>query len=357
MKKFIIASIIFLCLILVILFAVSSGGDDENNIEETKEEVVRTSFNLPIQTRNYKIGLAGYTPINFPSPETSDALDFWDDVEEYSEVYGVHTNWTDTLSLDVAAKSQNNDIELVLGFQEPGEWMDKKGEYIAKAKDVLKKYPQIKYLAVGNEVNIEFEEHPNEFENFINSYKEIYDSIKQEFPAVKVYTVFQYDFLKGDGYLSGKKDSRNPQWDILTRLEDKLDLIGLTAYAYFDYKTPAEIPDTYFSDIRAYSQKPLAITETGWMSRTAFGGKNAPISNQGFAGSEIEQSDYLKKLVTLLNNENVEYVNWFPLNDISDWVDSDEGMEGFELFDSIGLRNNDGVSKHVFNLWLELKTI
>jgi hypothetical protein len=320
----------------------------------TPETPVPNSFN--ISSRNFKAGISGFAPRDFPRFGFNDLLSFWSTIRQEAEVYGIHTDWKETAHIEDSAAELEIDFELVLGFQTPEDWTTQVDAFIEVAKELLRKYPQIRYLGIGNEINIEYEKSPEQFGEFIKAYKRIYSELKAQFPEVMIFTVFQYEAMKGEGYLTGFSALRDKQFFLIDQLIDSIDLIALTFYPMLDYRTPAEIPSTYFDDVTAYGKK-IAITETGWMSRETYGGLLKQLSDDGFAGSETEQADYLKWLVAASQTTSFEFINWFHLHDPFTWENGDEGAENFAAFDSISLHKNDGTEKQIWALWQELLAV
>lgn len=93
MKKIIFALISILCLALLAIFYTIANHNKNKpftNNTNTIGETSRTSFNLPIDSRGYKVGISGFLPANFPSHSISDTNTFLNDTNSYSEIYGVH---------------------------------------------------------------------------------------------------------------------------------------------------------------------------------------------------------------------------------------------------------------------------
>ncbi len=344
LKKFLIAFLLLIaCLIVFSVLLLAIANRENNKIENSAEELKEKPL----------YGISGYTPSNFPNSNVTEIQNFWADIKSYTQVYGVHVDWKDTKVLDTASRQTNKDIELVLGIQDPAEWVNSKEQYIAKSKQLLSQNKNIKYFAIGNEVDMLYVKYSNQFDSFVNLYNDAYSEIKESFPDVKIYTVFQYEHLKGDGYLLGKKDERSDLFVLISKFK-KLDLIGITTYPYFDYQNPDQIPSDYFDLLKNYSEAKIAITETGWPAKTRFGGKLESLNNQGFVGSEEEQVQYLDWLLTFKSApDQFEYINWIFVNDVVQWSDG-TASTGFELFDSIGLKNHEGTPKLVWKKWVEV---
>lgn len=295
-------------------------------------------------------GIAGFVPANFPNYNQESFVSMWQELNANTEIYGVHTDWQE-LSLVAQAQNQySGSLVVVLGWQDPAEWKAGATSLITQVLDLVAANTKIKYLGIGNEINLLRAQNPTDFKNYITGYKQLYQEVKTKFPMLSIFPTFQYEALIGKGYLSG---GHNESWDLLKELDDYLDLVVLTTYPYFDYKLPTDIPANYFAEATKYSVKPLAVSETGWMSRQSFGGKFSSLSEQGYAGSEQEQVDYLRKLREILPKDNTEFVNWAFLHDISKWQEGDEPSL-HPLFDSIALKNNDGSSKLVWEEWQNL---
>lgn len=343
-KKILTVVIILLMCVTIITVSIFLASQDNNN---DSSELQPNVIEKPLY------GISGYTPANFPSSNLTEITNYWSDIKDHSQLYGVHVDWKDTKILDTASKRVDSDIELVLGIQNPAEWTSSKSQYIEKATEILSKNKKVKYLAIGNEVDTLYEKYPNDFDNFVSFYNEAYVALKQKFPDVKIYTVFQFEHLKGDGYLLGKKDERSDLFFLISKF-NVLDLIGLTTYPYFDYQNPEQVPGDYFGILKNYSSSKIAITETGWPARTNFGGKLESLNSQGFTGSEEEQVTYLNWLLAFKDKKDqFEYINWIFVNDAVAWSNGAPSTQ-FELFDSIALKNHEGVEKLVWKKWVEV---
>mgnify|MGYP002624222832 CR=1 FL=1 len=294
-------------------------------------------------------GISGYTPPNYPFSNLEERKQYWEEINMYAQVYGIHTDWQDLDIISIAEEEYDGEISLVLGYQSPLEWGSERGDFLETVLRVLEETPQIAYLAIGNEVNALYEKYPDEFPQFVDDYKYLYVQIKEEHPDLPIYTTFNYESLIGEGYLFGHTISHVPQTHLLSEFGEMLDLVGLTVYPYFDHANVSDIPNDYFEPLSEY-EIPLAITETGWMARTSSGERLSGIDELGLSGSEEEQVMYFEWLQALPGKENLVFINWVFLNDPYEWengTDSDK----FEAFDSIGLKYHDGSEKEIWLHW------
>lgn len=299
-------------------------------------------------------GIAGYSPAGFPNSSIEQAEAYWADVNEYSSQLGVHVDWQDLNFLEVAVQKYKGDIVLVLGLQRPTEWLQSEQQVLAKIFELLGKYPQIKYLGIGNEVNLLAEQYEAEFPQFLEAYRLLYWETKRNFPEVKIFTTFQYEALKGEGYLMGNADVREPRWELLDEIAGYYDMVGLTVYPYFDLAAPAQIPTNYFEPLLTKVTKPIIITETAWISQPNFSGELEVLLDKGLTGSEEEQVEYLGYLQTL-SVDKFPVVNWLFLHDPKNWSSPIASLKPSDFtFASAALKNYDGGEKQIWEKWKNL---
>lgn len=355
-KKTVVA-IILLTMVVVFscLWLSFSAVRNQSTTEPSPSPVYTTKYDFSIVAREFEIGTAGFIPANFPEYNTNDLLSFWSDLNTYAEVYGVHVDWQDTAVLESTSNNYTGDLLVVLGLQMPEDWDENVEDFIEEADRLLNTYPKIRYLGVGNEVNAFYQKYPSsQIENYLEAYKIIYRELKLTHPQIMIFPTYNYETLIGEGYLANTPGAR---LDMFLELEPTMDAVALTVYPFFDYASPKEIPDDYFSPVLELSKKPLIITETGWPAKSEFSESNKALEEQGFAGSEQEQVLYLQKLVSLANGANVKVLNWAFFNDYAVINQPNPDMPEQALFDSIGLNWNDGKDKEVLIAWRDLKRI
>lgn len=317
---------------------VSAPGD----VEVAKDEV--------------HFGISGFNPQYFPNSSQGEIETFWEEVNDYSRIYGVHVNWNDLQVLKLASDYYNHNVSLVLGFQDPQNWAENVDDLVKTVDSILSEHSKVKYLFIGNEVNLLYLEHRAEFPGFLLAYEKVYQSVSQKYPEVKIGTVFQYDALRNSAKLM--PNISKDQFELFNEFNGMMDVVGLTVYPFFNYSTPQEIPESYFLDLQAYVDMPIAVTETGWMSRTSFGEGFEHLVEDGTTGSEQEQVQYLSFLQDLIENDKykVEFINWAFLNDITEWQDGENSNLdlGLVLFDSVGLRMHSGQEKLIWDEWIKI---
>jgi hypothetical protein len=169
--------------------------------------------------------------------------------------------------------------------------------------------------------------------DFVALYNEAYDVIKEVSPDTKVFTVLQYELLKGHNFWSLEPaDESKTQWWMLDLF--KSDAVAFTTYPCLVYRDPSEIPDDYYSEIRDHTFKPIIFSEIGWHSEA---------SPAGWESSEEEQARFITKYHSLTEGFSVEVSVWSFLYD----------QDTLEPFRSMGLLRPDGTSRPAWDIWVK----
>ncbi len=196
-----------------------------------------------------------------------------------------------------------------------------------------------RYLGLGIEVNVLYERSPSDFDSFVKFYDQMYDAVKAASPDTRVFTIFNLEKMKGlgGGLFGGANDPAKAQWALLDRFP-KADLVAFTTYPGLIYKSPADIPADYYSEIQKHvTAKPIAFTEIGWHTAT---------SPAGWESSEAEQAEFITRFFQLAAPVNPELEIWSFMFDQAVAVP----------FASMGLRRStDGGAKAGWRAWIETK--
>lgn len=208
--------------------------------------------------------------------------------------------------------------------------------YKTSTATFIEKYKP-KYLGIGIEVNVLYEKSPSDFEAFVQFYSELYQMVKAKSPATMVFTIFQLEKMKGlrGGLFGGTNDPAKAEWALLERFSDS-DIAAFTTYPGLIYKTPAEIPQDYYNEIKRYTKNKIAFTEIGWHSLA---------SPPGWESSDAEQAQFVTSFFSLSKELNVELALWSFMYD----------QNVIEPFKGMGLRQNEGTAKPAWDEWLSAK--
>lgn len=312
--------------------------------------------------RSFEMGVAGLIPRNFPDPSDTDWLNMYETLHETGELLGVYTNWADSsetvgeipgvvnvafglaprygftplVGLGFHRDVPGGGLELTISWDDPNDVSQFKQVAVAIAQQY-----QPKYLVLGGEVNRYYEHDPANFDQFVTVYAEAYDAIKAASPQTLVFPVFQLEMTKGGAYLTGGSETRQPQWELLDRFGERLDLAAFTTYPFLDYGSPTDLPEDYYTEISTHTSRPIAFTEIGWPSAPL---ATAPESEYG--GSPDEQAAFVRRFFQLTADTELVLALWaFP---------HDLGSGSFNAaMDSLSLRQNDGTPKPALAVWQE----
>lgn len=197
--------------------------------------------------------------------------------------------------------------------------------YLDLALDMCKTY-DAKYLALGIGNNFHYRYSPETFDLWVEAYKNMYDEVKKEYLETKVFVTFQYEMTKGVG--TKYWGEHDPEWEILDKFGDKLDIIAFTTYPELEYSSIEEIPEDYYSEIKNYSNKPVSFTEIGWQD---------------------DDGTFISKFLELTESLNKEFILWIFMHDTK--------MTENNPLPGVGLREYDGSPKQAWHAWKELKEV
>jgi len=118
---------------------------------------------LPISTRSFEMGTAGFIPRHYPNSSQDDWRDLFEhDAASYGEIYGVHidpagkVNEDGILEQAQLAFKQVRDVEPYIAFSvnyEDGPFTHERGEELKRAAVAIAKKYQPKYISLGVESN------------------------------------------------------------------------------------------------------------------------------------------------------------------------------------------------------------
>jgi hypothetical protein len=165
-------------------------------------------------------------------------------------------------------------------------------------------YFQPDYLAVGIEVNELLHNSPQMWYPFVELHKYIYTDLKNLYPELPVFFTVSLHNLTNPGW----KDT-DKQQDEIRKLLDFCDVLGISYYPFMAGQS--EMPIETFEWIRGFTDKPMAITETG------FPAEDIVLKTYGFTipGSPEKQTTYFKTLLDVANTYDYLFVIAFLYRD------------------------------------------
>lgn len=194
-----------------------------------------------------------------------------------------------------------------------------------------------KYLAFGVEMNSYYDHQVADFEQFVTLYNEAYDGVKEVAPNTLVFPTFQLERMEGrlpDG------ERADAQWSLLDRFEPRLDLLAVSSYPGLVFEHPDDIPDSYYSRLSTYSDRPVAIAQTGYSSGPGRDGQSE--------GSELEQAAFVIRMLEDTEALDMRFLVWFTA-----WDPPIADEPPFDLLQHLGLLHSDGAEKASWSVWME----
>jgi hypothetical protein len=191
------------------------------------------------------------------------------------------------------------------------------------------------YMALGVEMNLYYEKNRDDFENFKSLYAEAYDAVKKKSPQTQVTVTFQYEDLQG---LLPREDRHFADWQLVSAFDPRSDFTAISTYPSFAFPNAAAIPESYYTQLRAFTDKPIAIAEMGYASTAGSDGVNS--------GTEQDQSAFVERIMDEAEAMDMPFVVWFAIWDPTYALDT-----AFGAFQSIGLLRDDDSEKPAWTYW------
>jgi hypothetical protein len=216
------------------------------------------------------------------------------------------------------------------GFAHP----DVQHALLAYAEYVVKNY-RPRYLAVATEINLYARIHPGDFDAFVHLYRAVYDAVKTASPETAVFVTFQYEDLNG---VLPTVEQHPPDWDLVGRFGDRLDLFAISTYPSLAYQRVKAIPADYYTRAQRRVRVPLAVAEMGYSSGPGRRGLNL--------GTEPLQEEFLQRILLEAEALRMRFVVWLAAWDLPYATDPP-----LDMFRYVGLHREDGSPKPAWEVW------
>jgi hypothetical protein len=211
---------------------------------------------------------------------------------------------------------------------------DVRASFISYAKYVALNYRPA-YVALGVEMNLYYDKNKDDLENFRSLYLEAYTRVKEVSPDTQVTVTFQYEDLQG---ILPTEDKHFADWQLLKLFEEHMDVAAISTYPSFSFNESGAIPDNYYSQLRAFTDRPIVIAETGYSSAAGAQGINN--------GTEAEQAAFVQRVLAEAQNLDMPFIIWF-----AGWDPTYAKDTPFGVFQHIGLLRDDNSEKPAWQAW------
>ena len=208
--------------------------------------------------------------------------------------------------------------------------------YVAYAEFVAREY-RPRWLALAVDLDAVARARPDDLDVIEAAYRRAYAAVKAIAPETQVFATFQLEDMQGLVPWS----EHLPQWSLVLRFQDVLDLLAVSSYPSLIFPFASDIPDSYYSRLETF-QKPIALVPSGYAS--------APGRDGVTFGTLRGQQRFLERLL-----REAEAGAWAWALIV--WLTPDDPAFAtdppFDLFARMGLRAVDGAEKPAWPVWVE----
>ncbi len=295
MKRVLLWALVGLAVIAIIATVALVSRNDDNEPTDSSDKQSERLVGVSLSPRSF--GAKDYLAFFDKAAEAGNALSW---AGPYSDLAKTTNNPAET----VLEQSKNSgSTPVIITGPGKGEVFDgifRQGFSSAVLEFV--KANEVPYLGIGNEIDELYLDSPAKYDAFIALANDLASQVKIASPETKVITIFQLERMKGlnGGLFGGVNNTDKNTMALLDGLKS-FDMVAFTTYPCLIYKSPAEIPEEYYSDIANHTDLPVIFTEVGWFRET-------PVA--GWESSEQEQADFISRFEDLTTRLNPQLLLW-----------------------------------------------
>jgi hypothetical protein len=176
------------------------------------------------------------------------------------------------------------------------------------------------YLNVAVEVNLFFENCPQQKASLVDVANLAYDVAKKASPSTLVFPSIQIDHLYGYSKDSCPDQTRRDQcFDSAYRelTELKRDRFAMSSYPFMNgFSNAAELPEDWFSRGAARAGEIPLVAETGWLSTDLVARAQDNQCLTVFSNDEAKSAAYLRRVLDDADTKGMDLVTWWSDRDL-----------------------------------------
>lgn len=198
------------------------------------------------------------------------------------------------------------------------------------------------YLAIGIEVNELFHHSPEKWPGFVKLYKNTYSQLKKKYPDLAIFATVTLHNLTNKGW----KDMKLQQ----DKIRDFLQHVDIAGISYYPFMAgQSEKPTEIFDWIRSFTDKPIAITETGYPAETI----KLKTFNLTITSNPSRQATYFQTLLDRAGRDNYLFVIAFLHRDYDAMWEKIKSFapEAFIVWKDCGLLDEAGRKRESYDVW------
>jgi hypothetical protein len=198
------------------------------------------------------------------------------------------------------------------------------------------------YVNIGIEVNILLNKRPDLWPGYLALQEATYTTLKAAHPELPIFvSVLGVAYVPGAASEYDVEAQRAALPDILA----SSDYYALSIYPYTSAYTTGPLPESFFEQMFGLSDKPLAISETGYPAQ-AF-----TVYGVTFEGTQEKQADYIGRLLEQAQQRQMIFVINFVLRDYDALWEKIGGGDLAAVWRDTGLYDEDGTERAALRVW------
>lgn len=248
-----------------------------------------------------------------------------------------------------AYRGEKDDMPLPAPFDSYGfDHPDVLRAYLRYCEDLIAYFEPDTFI-FSIEANLLMKLRPELWESYMTLHRAVYTALKASHPDLPlVASVTGIDLL--EGYTDANHED---QMRALADLVDYTDILGLSVYPYMTAYMTNALPEAMFDDLAALTDKPLAITETGYPAQS-FGINIEGGQRLEFDSDSTKQERYIQLMLNEAQQHEFRFVINFVLRDYDAlWQQIGANEDLTIAWRDTGLYDEDGGERPALAVWRE----
>ncbi len=214
--------------------------------------------------------------------------------------------------------------------------------------DTMVDYFQPDYFMFGIEVNLLMKLAPDKWEAYMVLHRAVYAHLKERYPDLPAFVS-----LTGIDVVEGYTEADHAnQMRAFNDLLDYTDIVGWSVYPYMTGYMTNALPTSLFDQLAALSDKPMAVTETGYPAQN-FAIYIGDVRVE-FNTDATKQMEWTRYLLESAQEHDFEFVVNFVLRDYDALWRMLGGNEDLTIaWRDTGLYDEDGGERPALAVWRE----
>lgn len=218
--------------------------------------------------------------------------------------------------------------------------------YLRYCQDIID-YFKPDYFMFGIEVNLLMKNRPGLWASYLALHQQVYAVLRAFYPDLPLFvSVTGFDLL--EGYTDA---NHADQVRALTDILPHTDMLGLSLYAYLTAYMTSPLPDDMFDRLAALTDKPIAVTETGYPAQD-FAVEIEDGTQIEFVSDADRQAAYITLLLDAAQANEFVFVVNFVVRDYDTLWEQIGGQEDITiLWRDTGLYDEAGHPRPALDIW------